>query len=104
MHLSDIDYDLPQNLIAQHPIEPRDAARLLVDIDLNTSNNEVAHRLVSDFVEFVRPGDVVVVNHTRVMPARVILHRASGVAAGRKGCEHSNVGNIVATRGQIEGG
>ena len=78
MHLSDIDYDLPQKLIAQHPIEPRDAARLLVDIDQNTSNNEVAHRHVSDFVEFVRPGDVVVVNHTRVMPARVILHRASG--------------------------
>ena len=78
MHLSDIDYDLPQHLIAQHPIEPRDAARLLVDVDLNDSNSGPAHRHVSDFVEFVRPGDVVVVNHTRVMPARVILHRASG--------------------------
>jgi S-adenosylmethionine:tRNA ribosyltransferase-isomerase len=78
MHLSDIDYDLPQNLIAQHPIEPRDAARLLVDIDLNDPASEPVHRHVFDFVEFVRPGDVVVVNHTRVMPARVILHRASG--------------------------
>jgi S-adenosylmethionine:tRNA ribosyltransferase-isomerase len=78
MHLSDIDYDLPQNLIAQHPIEPRDAARLLVDIDLNDPASEPVHRHVSDFVEFVRPGDVVVVNHTRVMPARVILHRVSG--------------------------
>jgi len=78
MHLSDIDYDLPQHLIAQHPIEPRDAARLLVDIDSNDPNSEPAHCYVSDFVEFVRPGDVVVVNHTRVMPARVILHRASG--------------------------
>ncbi|MFM1760706.1 MAG: S-adenosylmethionine:tRNA ribosyltransferase-isomerase, partial [Actinomycetota bacterium] len=78
MHLSDIDYDLPQHLIAQHPIEPRDAARLLVDIDVRDPNSEPVHRHVSDFVEFVRPGDVVVVNHTRVMPARVILHRASG--------------------------
>ena len=78
MHLSDIDYDLPQHLIAQHPIEPRDAARLLVDVDSNDPNSEPAHRNVSDFVEFMKPGDVVVVNHTRVMPARVILHRASG--------------------------
>ena len=78
MHLSDIDYDLPQHLIAQHPIEPRDAARLLVDVDSNDPNSEPAHRNVSDFVEFIKPGDVVVVNHTRVMPARVILHRASG--------------------------
>jgi S-adenosylmethionine:tRNA ribosyltransferase-isomerase len=78
MHLSDIDYELPQHLIAQHPIEPRDAARLLVDVDLNDSMSKPMHRHVSDFVEFVRPGDVVVVNHTRVMPARVLLHRASG--------------------------
>ncbi len=78
MHLSDIDYELPQHLIAQHPIEPRDAARLLVDVDLNDSMSKPIHRHVSDFVEFVRPGDVVVVNHTRVMPARVLLHRASG--------------------------
>jgi S-adenosylmethionine:tRNA ribosyltransferase-isomerase len=78
MHLSDIDYELPQHLIAQHPIEPRDAARLLVDVDLNDSMSKPMHRHVSDLVEFVRPGDVVVVNHTRVMPARVLLHRASG--------------------------
>ena len=78
MHLSDIDYELPQKLIAQHPLEPRDAARLLVDVDLSDPNSEPIHHHVSDFVEFVNPGDVVVVNHTRVMPARVILHRASG--------------------------
>jgi S-adenosylmethionine:tRNA ribosyltransferase-isomerase len=78
MHLSDIDYELPQHLIAQHPIEPRDAARLLVDVDLNDSMSKPMHRHVSDLVEFVRPGDVVVVNHTRVMPARVLLRRASG--------------------------
>jgi S-adenosylmethionine:tRNA ribosyltransferase-isomerase len=78
MHLSDIEYDLPQHLIAQHPIEPRDAARLLVDVDSSDPDSGPKHCHVSDFVEFVRPGDVVVVNHTRVMPARVILHRASG--------------------------
>lgn len=80
MQLSDIDYDLPQHLIAQHPIEPRDAARLLVDVDseLHVSPQAPLHQHVSDFAKYVRPGDVVVVNHTRVMPARVILHRASG--------------------------
>jgi len=74
MHLSDIDYDLPTRLIAQHPIEPRDSARLLVD----TGGDTPLHCQVVDLLSFVSPNDVVVVNHTRVMPARVILRRSSG--------------------------
>ena len=74
MQLSDIDYDLPTNLIAQHPIEPRDSARLLVD----TGDDSPLHCHVLDLLSFVNPNDVIVVNHTRVMPARVILRRSSG--------------------------
>ena len=76
MHISDIDYDLPEELIAQKPIEPRDAARLLV-----YRNNEIQHRVVSELSEFVQPGDVVVVNDTRVLPARLVLQRKTGGAA-----------------------
>jgi len=72
MRLADIDYALPDELIAQHPIEPRDAARLLVAID------GVEHRIVRDLVHFVRPGDVLVVNETRVLPSRLSLHRSTG--------------------------
>ena len=64
----DLDYDLPDAAIAQSPIEPRDAARLLVD---NGPGLEPDHRHVSDLPSLVRPGDVVVVNDTRVLPARV---------------------------------
>lgn len=76
MHISDIDYDLPEELIAQKPIEPRDSARLLVFRD-----NAIQHRIVSELPEFVRPGDVVVVNDTRVLPARLVLQRKTGGAA-----------------------
>ncbi len=77
MHLSDIDYDLPESLIAQKPIEPRDSARLLTDVD----NAGVRHFTVSDLHTLVRPGDVIVVNDTRVLPARLALNRKTGGAA-----------------------
>lgn len=76
MHISDIDYDLPENLIAQKPIEPRDSARLLVHRD-----DAIQHRVVSELPEFISPGDVVVVNDTRVLPARLVLQRKTGGAA-----------------------
>ena len=72
MRLADIDYALPDELIAQHPIEPRDAARLLVAM------GGVEHRHVRDLVEYVRPGDVLVVNETRVLPSRLSLKRTTG--------------------------
>ncbi len=76
MHISDIDYDLPDVRVAQKPIEPRDAARLMVARD-----GGVDHRTMADFPELVGDGDVVVVNDTRVLPARLVLQRKTGGAA-----------------------
>lgn len=77
MNLSDIDYELPEKLIAQHPVEPRDSARLLVA----TGADQVEHKHMTDFVDMLEPGDVMVVNDTRVLPARLSLHRKTGGAA-----------------------
>ena len=77
MNLSDIDYELPEKLIAQHPVEPRDSARLLVA----TNPSKVEHKHVTDLVDFFEAGDVMVVNDTRVLPARLALHRKTGGAA-----------------------
>ena len=77
MNLSDIDYELPEKLIAQHPVEPRDSARLLVA----TNPSQVEHKHVTDLVDFLEAGDVMVVNDTRVLPARLALHRKTGGAA-----------------------
>lgn len=77
MNLSDIDYELPEKLIAQHPVEPRDSARLLVA----TNPSTVEHKHVTDLVDFLEAGDVMVVNDTRVLPARLALHRKTGGAA-----------------------
>ncbi len=71
----DLDYALPLEVVAQSPVEPRDAARLLVD-----RGDGVEHRRVSDLPEFLGPGDVVVVNDTRVLPARLRMRRATGGA------------------------
>jgi S-adenosylmethionine:tRNA ribosyltransferase-isomerase len=77
VNLSDIDYELPEKLIAQHPVEPRDSARLLV----STGADHVEHKHMTDFVDLLEPGDVMVVNDTRVLPARLSLHRKTGGAA-----------------------
>ena len=77
MNLSDIDYELPEKLIAQHPVEPRDSARLLVA----TNPSQIEHKHVTDLVDFLEAGDVMVVNDTRVLPARLALHRKTGGAA-----------------------
>jgi S-adenosylmethionine:tRNA ribosyltransferase-isomerase len=77
MELADFDYDLPAERIAQTPIEPRDAARLLVD----RGSAAPDHRHVRDLVEILHPGDLLVVNETKVIPARLALRRASGGAA-----------------------
>jgi S-adenosylmethionine:tRNA ribosyltransferase-isomerase len=77
VRIEDLDYDLDPALIAQVPIEPRDAARLLVDRGAATPE----HRHVGDLPELLRPGDLVVVNDTRVIPARLRLRRATGGAS-----------------------
>jgi S-adenosylmethionine:tRNA ribosyltransferase-isomerase len=76
MQLSDIDYVLPVDLIAQTPIEPRDSARLLVDQGLS----QPLHRHVRDLCNFLKPNDVLVLNHTRVLPARLRARRSTGGA------------------------
>lgn len=65
LHTSDFDFDLPTELIASHPLEKRDASRMLV-VDGDT----VADRHIRDFLDYLRPGDVVVFNNSRVIPAR----------------------------------
>ena len=72
------DYDLPEAAIAQTPVEPRDSARLL---DATAAGGEVVHRRVRDLPEMLGPGDVLVVNDSRVIPARLRLVKASGGSA-----------------------
>jgi S-adenosylmethionine:tRNA ribosyltransferase-isomerase len=77
MRLDDIDYTLPPERIAQLPIEPRDAARLLVDRGAAPPE----HRHVRDLPDLLREGDLLVVNDSKVMPARLLQTRATGGAA-----------------------
>ena len=78
MKTSDFYYDLPEKLIAQTPVEPRDHSRMLV---VHRASGELEHRHFYDIAEYLRPGDVLVVNNTRVIPARLIGERAGGGAA-----------------------
>jgi S-adenosylmethionine:tRNA ribosyltransferase-isomerase len=68
MKLSDFDYELPRELIAQHPLEPRDHSRLMV-IDRRTGS--VQHSLFYDMADFIEAGDTLVFNNSRVIPARL---------------------------------
>lgn len=68
MKVSDFEYDLPEELIAQQPVEPRDASRLLV---LDRRTGKMEHRLFRDLPEYLHPGDLLVANRTRVIPARL---------------------------------
>src|SRR5687768_3461412 len=77
METADFDYELPAERIAQVPIEPRDRARLLVDRGKGEAPD---HRAVRDLPDLVRPGDVIVVNTTRVLPARLHLRKPTGGA------------------------
>ncbi len=69
MQLADFDFYLPERLIAQHPVEPRDSSRLMV---VDRSKETFAHEMFKDIVNYLEPGDVLVLNNTRVMPARLL--------------------------------
>lgn len=69
MKVSDFDFYLPEELIAQHPLEKRDSSRLMV---LNKKTGEIEHRHFHDIVDYLNEGDTIVLNNTRVMPARLI--------------------------------
>lgn len=75
MRLEELDYELPKELIAQRPAEPRDAARLLV---LDRDTGQIAHRVFYEIGDYLRPGDCLVLNDTRVIPARFFCRRATG--------------------------
>ena len=83
MRTDDFDYNLPEELIAQAPAEPRDSCRLLV-VDRKGSQagtplehgGTVEHRIFRDIIDYIEPGDVLVINKTRVMPARLIGRKA----------------------------
>lgn len=77
MRTSDFSYDLPEELIAQTPIEPRDHSRLLV---YHRSDRSIEHRRFDDIVDYLHPGDALVINNTKVIPARLTGEKAdSGI-------------------------
>ncbi|MGZ0176208.1 MAG: tRNA preQ1(34) S-adenosylmethionine ribosyltransferase-isomerase QueA [Acidimicrobiales bacterium] len=77
LRIDEFDYDLPDESISQTPCEPRDAARLLDALAIDTGP---IHRHVSDLPSLIRAGDVIVVNDTRVIPARLALQKTTGGA------------------------
>jgi S-adenosylmethionine:tRNA ribosyltransferase-isomerase len=78
LHISDFDYDLPPELIAQEPLARRDDSRLLV---LDRKSGGLHHHVFRDLPGLLRPGDLLVVNRSRVIPARLLGTRAGGGAA-----------------------
>ena len=79
MRTSDFEYDLPEELIAQEPHIPRDKCHMLV---LDKNSGAIEDAIFSDVIEYLKPGDLLVANETRVLPARLLGHkRDTGGAA-----------------------
>lgn len=77
MKTHDFFYELPEELIAQTPLEKRDNSRLMV---LDKENGQVSHRHFYDIIDYLKPGDCLVMNDSRVLPARLLGHRPTGGA------------------------
>ena len=77
MKTHDFYYDLPEDLIAQTPLEKRDTSRLMV---LDRATGEVTHKHFYDILDYLQPGDCLVMNDSRVLPARLLGHRPTGGA------------------------
>jgi S-adenosylmethionine:tRNA ribosyltransferase-isomerase len=75
MRTSDFDYNLPESSIAQTPAEPRDSSRLLI---LQQGTGELEHRIFRDVGDYLRSGDLLVLNQTRVIPARIFARKETG--------------------------
>ncbi len=75
MRLTDFSYQLPEELIARYPTATRSASRLLT---LNRQSGQIEHRHFSDLVDYLQPGDLLVLNDTRVIPARLFAQKESG--------------------------
>jgi len=72
---SEFDYEFPEDLIAQRPAEPRDTSRLMV---VDVSEESISHHTFRELPRFLRPGDAIVLNETKVLSARVVAHKTSG--------------------------
>ncbi|MGZ9225472.1 MAG: tRNA preQ1(34) S-adenosylmethionine ribosyltransferase-isomerase QueA, partial [Anaerolineales bacterium] len=75
MKTSDFDYNLPESSIAQTPAEPRDSSRLLV---LHRNTEDLEHRIFRDVIDYLNAGDLLVLNQTRVIPARIYARKETG--------------------------
>ena len=75
MKVSDFNYDLPEELIAQHPYDKRDEARLMV---MDRKRQKIEHRVFKDVIEYLEPGDCLVINNTKVLPARLYGKKDTG--------------------------
>lgn len=76
MKLSDFDYELPEELIAQTPIEPRDMSRLMI---LHRKTKTIEHRIFRQIIDYLKPNDLLVLNNTRVIPARLFAKKNESV-------------------------
>ena len=77
MKTHDFYYDLPDELIAQTPLEKRDSSRML---KLDRVSGKIEHRHFYDVIDYLKPGDCLVMNDSRVLPARLLGHRPTGGA------------------------
>ena len=75
MNVSDFNYELPKELIAQHPYDKRDEARLMV---LDRKTQSIEHKLFKDIIDYLNPGDCLVINNTKVIPARLYGKKDTG--------------------------
>jgi S-adenosylmethionine:tRNA ribosyltransferase-isomerase len=96
--LSELDYDLPEALIAQTPAEPRDSSRLMV---VDAAAGTIEHRIFRELPAFLRPGDALVLNETKVLPARLKARKPTGggvelLFLRDLGPEHGNAWEVLA--------
>lgn len=75
MEVSEFNYNLPEELIAQHPIENRDESRLMI---LNRKEQTIEHKIFKDIIDYLKPGDCLVRNNTKVIPARLFGKKETG--------------------------
>ena len=75
MKVTEFNYDLPEELIAQHPYDKRDEARLMV---LDRENKTIENKIFKDVIDYLNPGDCLVINNTKVIPARLYGKKETG--------------------------
>lgn len=76
MNIKEFDFELPDNLIAQNAVEPRDHSKLLA---VNKTNGKIEHKHFYDIIDYLKKDDILVINRTKVIPARLIGHKKNGV-------------------------